>query len=467
MSTDDTIRQNAAYHATLLSSIAALDYVPSALQHQCRLVGNLQQQLRDTDAAIKSLEKKTKKERKEHESIRDSTARRLAAKLTGRKEKFEKKQEKEEREYVEALEKEMQEKSKKTSLETMISEASGVQRDLEDKNKQYEKTKADLAGLYSRIFDGPTQAYPEDDRLEGELNQALGVYNDVQGQLNAESQAVKLLTAANGALDGCRRSISEALSYSTYDMFGGDGFADLMERNALSEAQRKASQAAMLVQQAQHASPHVQPIGHISIAQGSIITDVVFDNIFTDMMFHDKIKASQRNLEAVQLNAKNELLRATARTQVIGGDLNGAADRLARARSALDGFRRSVFDSAVPHAAPGTFSAPSGPPPPEYGARAPDNGPPAANYTAPAGPPPAASYTPPSGPPPSWPQAETAPAPPSKDAPAAPEVYMPPSGPPPSDVSLSASPTSTWGSRNPYAAALVASEKPTQPEKDV
>ena len=40
---------------------------------------------------------KTKKERKEHESIRDSTTRRLAHKLTGKKEKFEQKASKEEK----------------------------------------------------------------------------------------------------------------------------------------------------------------------------------------------------------------------------------------------------------------------------------------------------------------------------------------------------------------------------------
>jgi len=85
-------------------------------------------------------------------------------------------------------------------------------------------------------------------------------------------------------------------------MFGGGAMTDMMERNVLSSAEGYASQAQILVQQAMMASPQVQPIGEISIAHGSIMSDVIFDNIFTDMAFHDKIKASARNVQAVQLN---------------------------------------------------------------------------------------------------------------------------------------------------------------------
>jgi hypothetical protein len=83
--------------------------------------------------------------------------------------------------------------------------------------------------------------------------------------------------------------------------------ADMMERNALVNAQGNASQVEILVNQAMRASPPprgVQPIGRIDIARGfvaififiyivlisfphsSLLSDVFFDNIFTDMAFH-------------------------------------------------------------------------------------------------------------------------------------------------------------------------------------
>ncbi|KAJ7146180.1 hypothetical protein C8R44DRAFT_598754 [Mycena epipterygia] len=344
MDATQAVLQHAPYHAQLLAAIAELDYVPPALTQQESYIASLEAEARTTAAKVKALEGKTKKERKEHEALRDSTARRLAAKLTGRKEKFEAKAGKEEREYVEALEKEMQEKRQAAQLDEMIVEAKAVRVDLQSKAERYRLTKEDLAELYHKVFDGPTQAYPEDDQLEYQLQLAQGRYNEIQGFLNRESQALNLLQAANGALLSCNSKMQEALNYSQWDMFGGGAMSDMMERNALSAAEGLAGQTAVYVQQAMLASPQVQPIGEINIAHGSIMSDVIFDNIFTDMAFHDKIKASARNVAAVQHNLTNQLAAAKHRTGAVGADLSAAADALARAREALDAFRRGVFE---------------------------------------------------------------------------------------------------------------------------
>ncbi|KAJ6554489.1 hypothetical protein B0H19DRAFT_948367 [Mycena capillaripes] len=270
MSTADAVLQNAAYHAQLLTGISELDYVPPALTQQDSYIGGLEQEVAALARKIKALEWKTTKERKEHEALRDSTTRRFAARLTGRKEKFEAKASKEEREYVEALEKEMQHKRQLETMETMIAEAKSVRSDLQDKLQRYERTKKDLAQLYSKIFDGPTQAYPEDDNLEYQLQQAQGRYNEIQGFLNRESQAVSLLQSANTALRGCSSKMQEALSYSEWDMWGGGTMSDMMERNALSAAEGLSMQAQTCVQQAMIVSPQVQPIGEIKIAHGCV-----------------------------------------------------------------------------------------------------------------------------------------------------------------------------------------------------
>ncbi|KAF7369822.1 hypothetical protein MVEN_00315100 [Mycena venus] len=420
MSATDAVLQNAAYHAQLLAQIAELDYVPPALKQQDDYIAGLQNDLTVLARQITALEAKTKKERKEHEALRDSTTRRFAAKITGRKEKFEAKASKEEREYIEALEKEMQHKRQRETLETMIAEAKAVRADLQDKLKVYNKTKDDLAALYSKIFDGPTQAYPEDDQLEYTLQQAQTRYNEIQGFLNRESQAVNLLQSANNALLACSSKMQEALSYSQWDMFGGGAMSDMMERNALSSAEGYATQAQIFVQQAMMASPQVLPIGEINIAHGSIMSDVIFDNIFTDMAFHDKIKNSARNVQAVQFNLTNQLALARSRAGAIGADLNQAAEALTRARGTLDAFRRSVFDNLSGGGGAGgppayTYTAPAGPPPgqqrdmqqePVMMPRGPEET--TSSYTPPASstspPPPqlqpTGSYAPPPGPPP-------------------------------------------------------------------
>ncbi|KAJ6463524.1 hypothetical protein C8R45DRAFT_841233 [Mycena sanguinolenta] len=339
MNTADAVLENTAYHAHLLAQLAELDYLPPALEQQESYIAGLEHQSRQLVAKIASLEMQTKKEQAEHEALRDSTRRRFAATLTGRRGKYEAEASKEEREYVEALETERYHKRQQTTLMNMIHEAKAVRADLQSKLKHHDKAKQDLAELYSKIFDGPTQDFTEDDQLEWQLQAAQSRYNEIQGYLNRESQAVDLLQSANTALQSCASQIQEAISDSHWG--GYRPLSDMMERESLDKAREQATRVQMFVQQAMMVSPQVQPIGEIGIAHGSIISDVIFDNIFTDFAFHQKIKASQQNVQDLM----NQLGFAQGRLQAIDADLRGAADALSHARGALDAFRRRVFES--------------------------------------------------------------------------------------------------------------------------
>ncbi|KAJ7877986.1 hypothetical protein B0H14DRAFT_2712289 [Mycena olivaceomarginata] len=383
--TTDAVLENTAYNFQLLAAIAELDYVPPALEQQESYLAGLEKEWAQLTDEITFLEEQTKKEKKEHEALRDSTTRRFAAKITGKKEKFEAKASKEEKEYIEALEKEMQYKRQQETLETLITEAKALRLDLQRKLERYNKTKQDLAALYSKVFDGPTQAYPEDDQLEYKLQQAQNRYNEIQGSLNRESQALHLLDSADSALEMCCSQLQEALGYSQMDMYGGGQVTDMMERNALTSAEGHASQAKMFVQQAMMTSPQVQADGpdyhrpwvcrpSFSHRKGANLTGntvpssamCIFDNIFTDMAFHEKIKASVSNVEDVKSNASviAQYNLTKLRARGIGAELKVAADALTHARS-------DVFDSLsgngnVPPLSHNADSAPPPGPPPQY-----------------------------------------------------------------------------------------------------
>ena len=187
-------------------------------------------------------------------------------------------------------------------------------------------------------------AFPEDDRLEYQVIDAVRRHERIQATLNSESKAAELLARAVKAMELTLRAMQEALGYSRYgsrflcssfhaqiadqflDMWGGGTYvtkdrfstcmnpddnscrmADMMERNALRNAQANASQAEFLVNEAKKFSSAVQPVGRVSIAQGcvirillflftltllhfrSIVSDVFFDNIYTDIAFHSNI----------------------------------------------------------------------------------------------------------------------------------------------------------------------------------
>ena len=105
--------------------------------------------------------------------------------------------------------------------------------------------------------------------------------------------------------------------------------ADMMERNALVNAQGNASQVEILVNQAIRASPPprgVQPLGRLDITRGfvfhpfyfilltlslfsfpysSMLSDVFFDNIFTDMAFHSNYRLLFCGVYFLHIHIKN------------------------------------------------------------------------------------------------------------------------------------------------------------------
>ncbi|KAF5329452.1 hypothetical protein D9619_009108 [Psilocybe cf. subviscida] len=352
----EAIVSNANYHTRLLQTISDLEYVPSARKQQTTYVGDLRGELAKKKALVEELVKTTAKERKDHQTLRDSTSRRFAHKIMGKREKYEAKESKEEREYVEALEREMTEKDNQRAIEGLLQEAEQVLADLTRKQELYESAQAELNALYNRIFDGPSEGFPEDDRLEYALMEATKVHDNIQQQLNAESRATELLSRAVQQMEMCQKNMNVALSYSQYDMWGGGTMADMMERNALRDAQVNASQVETLVDQAMHASRAVQPVGRVDIARGSIMSDVFFDNIFTDMAFHTRIKQSAAQVLLATNRLRQERDAAGSRANQAGQILNAAGDKLDRCRRELYNFRRATFESY----------AAQNPPPPDY-----------------------------------------------------------------------------------------------------
>jgi uncharacterized membrane protein len=97
MATTEHILLTAARQLQLVKSIQELDNAPTALSQQTSHLTDLRSQLASIEKRLAKLTQKTESQRKEHESLRDSTTRRIAFKLVGQKGKFESKAEKEER----------------------------------------------------------------------------------------------------------------------------------------------------------------------------------------------------------------------------------------------------------------------------------------------------------------------------------------------------------------------------------
>src|SRR5271170_5659239 len=162
MSARDQILSSASQNTRILTALGKVDDAPSALKQHTFYMADLEREISRTDAAIKTLDHDLKAQRKEHEKYRDSTLRRFAYKVGGKKEKFESKAEKEEREYVDTLNVELKVKARRELLKTQWEEAEKSKEEIELAVKERARLQKELDDLYNSIFAGPTPEFPEE-----------------------------------------------------------------------------------------------------------------------------------------------------------------------------------------------------------------------------------------------------------------------------------------------------------------
>ena len=344
MSTTERIISSASKNDELLAALAETDYAPSALQQTIAYINDVESQIAAETKNVSNLAVKVDKELHDHEKYRDSRMKRLAYKLGGKKEKFEATAEKEEREYHDALQEKFQAERRLEDLKARLEGAKTTKEQHAEVAARHQSYQAQLQALYRSIFDGPTPEFPDEDAAENSVVQAGQRYNYIQGQLNVELQVLHMLTDADMKMNAAHQAIQDALHASRADMMGFGGvFADVKERNSLSLAQSNADQVEMLVDMARRAQPLVEPIGHMEIAQGNFMSDVLFDNIFTDMNFHNKIQAAELSLKKAHYNLLRQKDAAMGRSENLKTQARDAEGNLQQARKNLDRLRQEVF----------------------------------------------------------------------------------------------------------------------------
>lgn len=344
MSVEEQIQAAALQNSSLLKVLSETDYAPPALEQHKRYIADISNETKKLDAEIKRLEALRMKELKDHEKYRDSVMKRFAYKVGRKTEKFEAKASKEEREYFDVLQQEHKAKEIRTGFGLRLDEANIARTELENVAARHVSAQRDLDALYDSIFDGPSPGFPEEDEKERFAGGALQEYHTLRTAAEAEGQAAKVLGDAQNIMKGAIMSIQEALDYSRMDMFGGGSMVDMMERNALCNVEVLITQCQMQVMQAQRMSAAVQPLPPINIARGNIMSDVFFDNIFTDMAFHDKIKQSAIELQRAAASLDQQAGAAKQRHADLSQNLPQLARTLEDSRAALQKARELAFE---------------------------------------------------------------------------------------------------------------------------
>lgn len=337
------IQAAATRNSELLQTLSETDYAKPALEQQTRYVADLENQIRQLDTSLKTLEDKRKKELKDHEKYRDSVMKRFAYKVGRKEAKFNERASKEEREYFEVLQEEHKTQEMRKNAGNALTDAQKSQADLKNVLARHQQAQRELDELYDSIFEGPTPGFPEEDDREQAAHTALNQFHDMRVKVEADRQIINILGNAQARMNAAKYHLAEARSHSQMDLFGGGAISDMMERNALQKAEIAVTEARYAVEQARRMSPEVQPLMPVRIAQGNIMTDVFFDNIFTDLDFHEKIKQSQAEQEKALQGLNAQLAAARRRHDALNQNMKRLATTLEDSRRALQQTRQEAF----------------------------------------------------------------------------------------------------------------------------
>lgn len=370
------IQEAASRNATLLQGLHETDSAPSQLEQQNAYIADLDRQIANTTKRVNDLKRKTAAELKDHEKYRDSTMRRFAHKATGRKDKFTEKAAKEEKEYFDAIQAQKSAEDELAYVKQLHAEASVQRSTFQTSADRHKQLQAQLDQLYNSIFAGRTPEFPDEDAKEDACNASSQHLSTLNQNLEREKHILFLLGQTVTKLSEARNALDGAYGMSQYDMFGvGGSMASMQKRNYLEQAESRIQQVRMLQDQLRHIAPDIPNLGPLQIAMGSIWSDVVFDNIFTDMQMHEQVKESMQQVDRAG-NQCSEIIRGKEdKLKRLEGDVRQANERLKQARVELQRAREEAFarvsgdgvGGAPPNYAPQQqeqeFLPPSGPPP--------------------------------------------------------------------------------------------------------
>lgn len=91
-------------------------------------------------------------------------------------------------------------------------------------------------------------------------------------------------------------------------------------------------------------TPYIGDLPPISINHGNLMGDVLFDNIFSDMAFHDEIKKSRMSIEKCAQVLSRYLHETRDRHMYLSREQKVRGERLESTRTALQKERERLFE---------------------------------------------------------------------------------------------------------------------------
>jgi hypothetical protein len=252
----------------------------------------------------------------------------------GKKEKFQEQATKEEKEWLSAVQQELVAKRGLEQLKLNLDDAERAQVEFLDIASIRNQCQLELDEIYNQVFDGPTPDVPEEDEKEGAVRKAENDFNIVQLLLSTEKQTVEILWDAQKFLIRAIDDLRQALETRNDASANLRTVSEIAESSTLGRAQSNVWQVEMFLNQAHRVQPEVGHVGEMDITQEDFLSDILFDNIISDLTMR-KVRNCQYKLIEAQGKLTALINAAGERQKRVQSDLD-------QTRIVLDGRRREL-----------------------------------------------------------------------------------------------------------------------------
>jgi len=186
---------------------------------------------------------------------------------------------------------------------------------LEADGSPEERYAAALTGLERALRDEPGT-------LASDLRIIAADLGEGMAELREIDEAIAALDVTTEALERAFATLRSAGGWSTYDTFFGGGLvADLMKHSRIDDSARAFADVNRALERLriELADIGVGPVRGVEVSGSLAVFDVVFDNIFSDLMVRDRIARARE--EAVELRVRlSELGVALAERKQAGAE---------------------------------------------------------------------------------------------------------------------------------------------------
>ncbi|KAI5866522.1 hypothetical protein GGS23DRAFT_615004 [Durotheca rogersii] len=242
-----------------------------------------------------------------------------------------------------------------------IAKSSEIQRGFEERVDLRRTAEHELDRLYTHLFQGPTEAFPEEDEHEITAYDAMQEYHNIASKAENEGCAANLLEAAITRLEEAYNHTERALNNGTKRSEYSPN--DLAVINALDEADIDARKGRVLVLEAQVMSSEVPNLLDIKTGYHNLMLDFL-SKPWATRSFMDAVHDSRLGLHNAKGQLAEERKKAVLRHHKfrLEAETLGAAEVITKEK--LQKERRKIFYRV----APGDEGIPTHDPPPFPGA---------------------------------------------------------------------------------------------------